>query len=403
MERGFRYILKQLRVEKSREVTHRLFSEYSFNSINVLDQAILLLRFYFQLDIKKIARIVGKSIREIRRRLYSFLQLLLKKGITIHTFVDRLQEKGKRMELPLFLDDYNKGSLINAKKTVLYSFIILHLLIVGGAMNSGIIEKTQARQGPDLLTIYKGSTLEEFLETKLEEAFQKDDFSVFVHFEEEEVFIIVGKEELYRKKSEIIRFVNQMLNEKGVAYTVQLDYVTKAFGKDEAAFSAYLEANEKNIKLRPGDYSDQGNVIEWIVFLPKDIELVTEKSLLTRVKGILKKYNHKAHMSVSYYDKERFDRQERWLKLAPYFNEGFLLGKEYNIERITIDANKKNVSIDVYTYFLTEDKNKEEVARAIKRSMDQFLHSEELKPIVQKDTYIITIYSAGKKKINSNY
>lgn len=45
-----------------------------------------------------------------------------------------------------------------------------------------------------------------------------------------------------------------------------------------------------------------------------------------------------------------------------------------------------------------KDTNKEEIARAVKRSIDQFLQSEEVKQIVQNDAYTINIYSAGKKK-----
>ncbi|NRK74344.1 DUF4030 domain-containing protein, partial [Salmonella enterica subsp. enterica serovar Typhi] len=58
---------------------------------------------------------------------------------------------------------------------------------------------------------------------------------------------------------------------------------------------------------------------------------------------------------------------------------------------------------DIYTYFLTKDKSKEEIARAIKRSLDQFLQSDEINMLVQNDTYTINIYSAGKKKINLDY
>ncbi len=402
-ERGYRYIFKQLKGEKGRTVLEYLFSEYSFNSTSKINQSILLLHYYFQLDIRKIARIIGKSIREIRRRLYLFLQLLASNGIPLATFVDRLLEKGNSLAYPFSLDDLNKGNLINTKKTVLYSFIIFHLLIVGGAMNSGIVEKTQAKQGPDLLMIYKGNKLDEMIKARLTEVFQEDGFSVFVNFEEAEVYIGVEKEELYQKKSEIIRFVYQQLKEKDITYAVQLDYDIKAFGTDEAAYQIVSEANEKRLKLWPGDYSDQGKVIGWIVSFPDDIELVTEESELRRVQEILHKYHHKAPVTVSYYNKQIVDRRERWLKLSPYFNEGFLLGKEYNIERIRTDTTEKNVIIDIYTFFLTKDKNKEEIARGIKRSLDQFLQSEEIKGLVQNDTYTINIYSAGKKKINVDY
>jgi len=403
IERGYRYILKHWKTDDSRTILDSLLSEYSLNSLGKINQSILLLHYYFQLDIRKIARIIGKSIREIRRRLYLFLQLLASNGIPLATFVDRLLEKGNSLAYPFSLDDLNKGNLINAKKTVLYSFIILHLLIVGGAMNSGIVEKTQAKQGPDLLMIYKGNKLDEMIKSRLTEVFQEDGFSVFVNFEEAEVYIGVEKEELYQKKSEIIRFVYQQLKEKDITYAVQLDYDKKAFGIDEAAYQIVSEAKEKRLKLWPGDYSDQGKVIGWIVSFPDDIELVTEESELRRVQEIIHKYHHKAPVTVSYYNKQIVDRRERWLKLSPYFNEGFLLGKEYNIERIRTDTTEKNVIIDIYTFFLTKDKKKEEIARAIKRSLDQFLQSEEIKGLVQNDTYTINIYSAGKKKINVDY
>lgn len=402
-ERGYRYILKQVKGEKGRTVLEYIFSEYSFNPTSKMEQAILLLHYYFQLDIRMIARIIGKSIREISRRLYLFLQLLASNGIPLATFIDRFLEKGKALAYPFSLDDLNKRSLMNAKKTVLYSFIIFHLLIVGGAMNIGIVEKTQAKQGPDLLMIYKGNKLDEMIKASLTEVFQEDGYSVFVNFEEAEVSISVEKEELYQKKSEIIRFVYQLLKEKDITYAVQLDYDIKSFGNDEVAYQVVTEAEEKRIKLWPGDYSDQGKVIGWIVSFPDDIELVTEKAELTRVHEILNKYHYKAPLTVSYYNKQTVDRRERWLKLSPYFNEGFLLGKEYNIERIRTDTTEKNIIIDIYTFFLTKDKNKEEIARAIKRSMDQFLQSEEIKLLVENDTYTINIYSAGKKKINVDF
>ena len=241
------------------------------------------------------------------------------------------------------------------------------------------------------------------IKAQLTEAFQEDGFSVLVNFEEAEVYISVEKEELYQKKSEIIPFVYQILKDKDITYTVELDYDLKALGKDQTAYKIVTEADEKRIKLWPGDYSDQGEVIGWIVSLPNDIELVKEEKELLRVQEILNKNHHKAPVTVSYYDKQIVDRRERWLKLLPYFNEGFLLGKEYNIERIRTNATEKNVIIDIYTYFLTKDKSKEEIARAIKRSLDQFLQSDEINMLVQNDTYTINIYSAGKKKINLDY
>lgn len=403
IERGYRYILKQLKVKKSRTVFESLFSEFSFSSVGKIDQSILLLHYYFQLDKRQIARIVRKSIREIRRIQFSFLQQLATNGISLASFVDRLLEKGKTLAYPFSIDDVYMRSLINVKKTALYSFIIFHLLLVGGAMNIGIVEKTQAKQGPDLLMIYKGNKLDEMIKAQLTEAFQEDGFSVLVNFEEAEVYISVEKEELYQKKSEIIPFVYQILKDKEITYTVELDYDLKALGKDQTAYKIVTEADEKRIKLWPVDYSDQGKVIGWNVSLPNDIELVKEEKELLRVQEILNGYHHKAPVTVSYYDKQIVDRRERWLKLSPYFNEGFLLGKEYNIERIRTNATEKNVIIDIYTYFLTKDKSKEEIARAIKRSLDQFLQSDEINMLVQNDTYTINIYSAGKKKINLDY
>lgn len=135
-------------------------------------------------------------------------------------------------------------------------------------MNIGIVEKTQAKQGPDLLMIYKGNKLDEMIKAQLTEAFQEDGFSVLVNFEEAEVYISVEKEELYQKKSEIIPFVYQILKDKEITYTVELDYDLKALGKDQTAYKIVTEADEKRIKLWPGDYSDQGKVIGWIVSLP---------------------------------------------------------------------------------------------------------------------------------------
>ncbi|MCB5238525.1 DUF4030 domain-containing protein [Niallia circulans] len=402
MERGFRYILKQMKGENRRRVSKVLLSEYSFKSIKEIDQAIILLHYYFQLEIKKIARIVRKSKREIRKRLFSFLQVLSTKGITVHTFNNILHAEIMTISLPL-TPVVTKGIKINRKKTALYSLLILHFLIVGGAMNSGIVEKTQAKQGPDLLTIYRDGTFEQQLKKDLEETFQKEPFAIKINFEESEVSIGIFDEVLYRQKAEIITFVNQFLKEKDIPYIVQLDYMEETIGDDEIAYQVIIEANAKGIKLWPGDYSEQEKVMEWVLALPDAIELVTEHAEVTRAQGILKKYNHKAPLIVSHYDKDRVDRQERWLELTPYFEEGFLLGKEYNIESISINAYTKEVSIDVYTYFLTKDSNKEEIARAVKRSIDQFLQSEEVKQIVQNDAYTINIYSAGKKKIKIHY
>lgn len=263
MERGFRYILKQMKGENRRRVSKVLLSEYSFKLIKEIDQAIILLHYYFQLEIKKIARIVRKSKREIRKRLFSFLQVLSTKGITVHTFNNILHAEIMTISLPL-TPVVTKGIKINRKKTALYSLLILHFLIVGGAMNSGIVEKTQAKQGPDLLTIYRDGTFEQQLKKDLEETFQKEPFAIKINFEESEVSIGIFDEVLYRQKAEIITFVNQFLKEKDIPYIVQLDYMEETIGDDEIAYQVIIEANAKGIKLWPGDYSDQEKVMEWV-------------------------------------------------------------------------------------------------------------------------------------------
>lgn len=170
---------------------------------------------------------------------------------------------------------------------------------------------------------------------------------------------------------------------------------TSSESKDKSLNSILNDISDKYAVINYGSDSNEINV---------DVQ-DTEKA--TKVKSEIErelKENNLDHYKVNVREKniDQVKKEERWFKIENKALANLQNNKEYEdvtMKKTDVDLNKP-VTFTLSAPISINDDNAEEYARQIKKNVNEFLQSKDLKKMVNGNSYKIVIYDKEDNLIN---
>lgn len=422
--RQFKKHIKENETVSKKDLFNKCSLVHNLINLKDMERITIILRYYKNYEITKIAKLIGTTVPKVRTYLIQGLSVWTntsKEREIAHLHQEFQQEiSNLKININHDLSTYNDNSSTDGKlfpfkkKLALQSILLAIILIIGGTINEGTIEKTRASQGPDLIKIYEEGTLDTIVEKELaKEGFH--DVYVYTDYISRYINLSTENNDTYIKQNEVFEIVEDTIKERGIDFKVSYDYFGPLVGEDTEVIEEenWEEkiANEEKIRneiyenMAFTGYQDyiwqQWSEEDYPLSVPDILTKEERSEVIQKVTDILKKYDDNRKVYTLEYDFEEMESENRWYGLAEYMYEGLILGYPNLINEVNFDYLDNKMQINIHTGFFRTDEDASPTAREIKRSIYNFLQYEPVKKVIKEDKYIINVNAINQQVIET--
>ncbi|WP_445487342.1 sigma factor-like helix-turn-helix DNA-binding protein [Niallia sp. 03133] len=391
----------------------------NLQKLSARERMIIILRYYKEYPIEKIAKFFLLSENNIRRQLLHAIPLWNDKKTSIS--LDQLplffQKEIAQLEFKQVENNiihHTSNVLLqstNSKKKVYFcSGLIALSLFFGGSIDDPLLAKSRVNPGPDIIKIYKEGTTVQQVDKKLKELGFSDCF-VYSDYQSHILYISTENKEANKNQEKIKSKAANVLQEKNWDFTIKFEYhkpydeKAEEEGMDPAAKaqeeqdSKILDELSQKVNFNVGENMDEEGTTNWEVYVSDDISNEKEDEVRITIQNILDKFNNKGKIVFIYHDQGIAEKSQRWYPLVECISEGIAQNPSYSYDSINLEFKNSQVEISILTNLLKGAKGNTSAAEEITRGINKFLQDKNIKEMIKDDRYTINIRSMGGSKI----
>lgn len=376
---------------------------------------LLVLYYYKGFNIRQLAKIMGCSEKEGKQQLMTVLPIWKSSSFAIENS-QNLQQQWRNEWRDIEISSLNNDEQKHAfkKKRLLSVAAVLLFLFLGGTVNETLKAEAEVKPGLDLMKLYNESSRITEIENEIAEIISEagyENVSFYIDSQVEYAYLDIEGKENEAKQKDIITMVENEMKERNLSYYLEPQFYVMeeadieevdAEADEETDISSEITDKLLNkIDIEMGGYGSWvfWTADAWYIHIPTELEADKKQKVKNIAETVLEEYEDKRKLIFEEYSYKEQEKQGRWNNVGYFINTAFLMEEEYLFQNINIYSTGGIMKIEINLQLTNADKDREKIAREVKRSIAIFLENKKIKEVTGDDPYKIVILGTNNKEI----
>lgn len=291
---------------------------------------------------------------------------------------------------------------------------VLLFLFLGGTVNETLKAEAEVKPGLDLMKLYNESSRITEIENEIAEIISEagyENVSFYIDSQVEYAYLDIEGKENEAKQRDIITMVENEMKERNLSYYLEPQFYVMeeadieevdAEADEETDISSEITDKLLNkIDVEMGGYGSWvfWTADAWYIHIPTELEADKKQKVKNIAETVLEEYEDKRKLIFEEYSYKEQEKQGRWNNVGYFINTAFLMEEEYLFQNINIYSTGGIMKIEINLQLTNADKDREKIAREVKRSIAIFLENKKIKEVTGDDPYKIVILGTNNKEI----